>query len=71
MVNSENKFASIMQIPWVHGITNNAILIFMNERKELLLAVKEGKIRYLGHILRGECYCDSKADPRKRVSVDV
>ena len=46
----------MLRIPWVHIITNNEVLIRMKKQKELLLAVKERKIRYLGHIMRGERY---------------
>ena len=40
----------------MHKITNNEVLIRMNKHKELVLAVKERKILYLGHVMRGERY---------------
>lgn len=45
-------YRRILRIFWVQKVSNIEALNLMIKQKELLLAVKERKVRYLGHIMR-------------------
>uniref|UniRef100_A0A8D8X732 Uncharacterized protein n=1 Tax=Cacopsylla melanoneura TaxID=428564 RepID=A0A8D8X732_9HEMI len=49
-------YRRILKISWMQKITNVEVLNRMQKEKELLQTIKERKIQYLGHILRGEKY---------------
>lgn len=47
----------ILRIPWIQKVTNDEVLQRMGKQKELLdTTIKERKMQYLGHVLRGERY---------------
>lgn len=49
-------YRRILRISWVDRVTNAEVLERMSKSKELLDTVKERKIQYLGHVMRGEKY---------------
>lgn len=49
-------YRRILRIPWTKRITNAEVLQRMNTNKELLLTLKERKIEYFGHVMRGNKY---------------
>ncbi|KAL1447433.1 hypothetical protein WDU94_013960 [Cyamophila willieti] len=49
-------YRRILKISWMQKIMNVEVLNHMQKEKELLQTIKERKIQYLGHILRGEKY---------------
>jgi hypothetical protein len=49
-------YRRMLRIPWVQRVTNVEVLRRMCKQKELLRIIKERKMQYLGHVLRGERY---------------
>lgn len=49
-------YRRILGISWVDRITNIEVLRRINKEREVELTIKERKLQYLGHIIRGEKY---------------
>lgn len=49
-------YRRMLRISWIQRITNNNVLQRMGKQKELLNTIKERKLQYLGHVMRGERY---------------
>jgi len=49
-------YRRMLRVSWIQRVTNNEILQRMGKQKELLNTIKERKMQYLGHVLRGERY---------------
>lgn len=49
-------YRRMLRVSWTERKSNLEILERMGNDKELLLIIKERKLQYLGHALRGECY---------------
>lgn len=49
-------YRRLLRVSWTERKTNVEILNRMGKNKELLLTVKERKLQYIGHIMRGERY---------------
>lgn len=46
----------MLKISWVQTITEEAVLGQIHKPLELLVTIKERKIGYMGHVMRGEKY---------------
>jgi len=44
----------MLRISWIQRITNDEVLQRMHKQKELLSIIKERKMQYLGHVMRGD-----------------
>lgn len=49
-------YRRILRISWMQKVTNDEVLQRMSKQRELLNTIKERKMQYLGHVLRGERY---------------
>ena len=49
-------YRRMLRISWIQKITNETVLNRMRKQLEVLSTVKERKLRYLGHIMRGPKY---------------
>lgn len=49
-------YRRMLRVSWTEHKTNVHILQMMKKDKELLLTIKERKIQYLGHVMRGSRY---------------
>ncbi|XP_071577336.1 uncharacterized protein [Temnothorax nylanderi] len=49
-------YRRMLRISWVNKITNEEVFSRMQKQKELMLAIRERKTRYIGHLMRGERY---------------
>lgn len=49
-------YRRILRISWVERVTNIEVLRRMKKEREIILTIKERKLLYLGHIMRGDKY---------------
>lgn len=49
-------YRRILKIPWTQRKTNEQVLNIMNKERELLMSIKQRKLEYLGHVMRGPRY---------------
>lgn len=49
-------YRRMLRISWVQRITNDEVLQRMQKQKEILNTIKERKMQYLGHVMRGGRY---------------
>lgn len=49
-------YRRILRISWMQEITDEEVLNRMRKQRELMLAIKERKMRYIGHLMQGEKY---------------
>ena len=49
-------YRRILRIPWIDRITNIDVLDRMHKNKELMSTIKERKLTYIGHLMRGDRY---------------
>lgn len=49
-------YRRILKISWIEKIPNDVVLERMSKERELLNSIKERKLQYIGHIMRGDRY---------------
>lgn len=49
-------YRRILKISWTHRVSNVEVLRRMNKEKEITLNIKQRKLQYFGHIMRGQKY---------------
>ena len=49
-------YRRMLRISWAERVTNVEVLRRMQKEKELVLTIKERKLQYLGHVMRGDKY---------------
>lgn len=49
-------YRRMLRVSWMVRVTNEEVLRRMGKDKELLSTVKERKLKYVGHIMRGDRY---------------
>ena len=49
-------YRRILRISWIERVRNIEVLDKMHKNKELMSTIKERKLRYIGHLMRGDRY---------------